>query len=147
MESDSCEKRLRAHDTFLHLTDLFVDSNRLHQWRKPKDNQIDSREVSVASLPLLPSHFSSFGCEAHSMPKAVSLPCWKPSDLDEVIRGNRPRSPGTASTQVRSTVLSKLSNTPTYEGVSGQHGNMPIYAPVTYYDIRVPQFFACCGLR
>ena len=34
--------------------------------------------------------------------KAVSL-SWKPSDLDEVIRDNRPRSPGTASTQVLST--------------------------------------------
>ena len=101
MESDSCcqgEKRLRAHDTFLHLTDLFVDGNRLHQWRKPKDNQIDHTEVSVALLPSVAKHIQ---CRK----QLVSLASFrKPSDLDEVIRDNRPRSPGTASTQVRFTV-------------------------------------------
>ena len=59
MESDSCcqdEKRLRAHDTFLHLTDLFVDSNRLNQWpqmRKPKLKTI------IIIIIYFPSHQSN----------------------------------------------------------------------------------------
>ena len=66
---------VRAKSVFEHTILFFVDSNRLHQWpqmRKPKDNQIDHMEVLVASLP------SHFGSEAHSMPKAVSLPCFFP---------------------------------------------------------------------
>ena len=81
MESDSCcqgEKRLRAHDTFLHLIDLFVGSNRLHQWpqmRKLKDNQIVYGSFSsISATPAITLRLRSTS-------KAVSLPCFFPEAI------------------------------------------------------------------